>query len=85
MICGLTIRAQQTEEPLFPVNGGGSTIYIDRTGKAVLTVPYAGGRFSEGLAPASVNGNVCRVVDSDEGIVWIIVLKKLYGSSMRLG
>jgi hypothetical protein len=49
-------QSQRTEEPLFPVNDEGRTIYIDRTGKVVLTVPYAGGRFSEGLARVTVNG-----------------------------
>ena len=47
---------QQSDEPLFPVPDAGQTIYIDRTGKVVLTVPYEGSRFSEGLARVTVNG-----------------------------
>jgi hypothetical protein len=51
-------NAQQGDESpaLFPVNDASKTIYIDRTGKVILTTPYAGGRFSEGLAPVNVNG-----------------------------
>lgn len=47
--CALHVRAQ-TEEPWFPVNDQNTTTYIDRTGKVVLTVPYAAGQFHEGLA-----------------------------------
>jgi len=50
--------AQQTEEPLFPVGDGERTIYIDRTGKVVLTVPYRGSRFSEGLARVTVGSQI---------------------------
>jgi hypothetical protein len=48
------LNAQQSDEPLFPVNDEGRTLYIDRSGKAVLTVPYPGNRFSEGLARVTV-------------------------------
>ncbi len=53
-VSGSGIHAQQTDEPLFPVNDQGGTSYIDRTGKVVLTVPYSGNRFSEGLARVTV-------------------------------
>ncbi|HYK20219.1 MAG TPA: WG repeat-containing protein [Pyrinomonadaceae bacterium] len=51
------VHAQEKDEPLFPVfdEERGRTIYIDRTGKAVLTVPYPASGFSEGLARVTVN------------------------------
>ena len=49
------VVAQRQDEPLFPVVDEGRTIYIDRTGKVAFTVPYAGSRFSEGLARVTIN------------------------------
>jgi WG repeat protein len=58
-----TVIAQPPDEPLFPAsNDDGKTTYIDRTGKVVLTVPYAGSRFSEGLARVTV-GNQLGYID----------------------
>ena len=54
VVCASAMNAQQLDEPLFPVNDQGRTSYIDRTGKVVLTVPYPGNRFSEGLARVTV-------------------------------
>src|SRR5215470_3433790 len=54
-VCVAAAHAQQPDEPLFPVNDEGRTIYIDRTGNVVLTVPYGGSRFSEGLARVMVD------------------------------
>src|ERR1051326_1583772 len=53
-VCALQARAQN-EEPWFPVNEQDKTTYIDRTGKVMLTVPYSGGTFSEGLARVTVD------------------------------
>ena len=53
--CAGANAQQADEQPWFPVNDDGKTIYIDRTGTVVLTVPYAAGRFSEGLAPVEIN------------------------------
>lgn len=53
--CVAQTAPPQTDEPLFPVFDEGQTLYIDRTGKVVLTVPYAGSSFSEGLARVTVN------------------------------
>jgi hypothetical protein len=49
------VGQQADEPPLFPVYDQGKTIYIDRSGKVVLTVPYAAGRFSDGLARVTVD------------------------------
>lgn len=49
------VYSQQRDEPLFPVVDGEQTFYIDRTGRVVLTVPYQGVLFSEGLARVTVN------------------------------
>ena len=49
------IYTQQRDEPLFPVADQGRTLYIDRTGKVVLTVPYPASGFSDGLARVTVN------------------------------
>jgi WG repeat protein len=58
-----TAIAQPLDEPLFPAsNDDGKTTYIDRTGKVVLTVPYSGSRFSEGLARVTV-GNQLGYID----------------------
>ena len=51
----LAFPQQQQDKPLFPVVDQGRTTYIDRTGKVVLTVPYPGSRFFDGLARVSVN------------------------------
>ena len=50
------VYPQRRDEPLFPVVDQGRTIYIDRTGKEVFTVPYPGSSFSEGFARVTVNG-----------------------------
>lgn len=49
------VHSQQVDEPLFPVDDQGRTIYIDRTGKVAFTVPYSGASFSEGLARVTIN------------------------------
>jgi hypothetical protein len=51
----IAVRAQQNEDQWFPVSQDTQTTYIDRTGKVMLTVPYMAGRFSEGLARATVD------------------------------
>jgi WG containing repeat len=53
ILCICDVYAQN-EAPWFPVNDEGKTTYIDRTGKVMLTVPYAGASFSEGLARVTV-------------------------------
>src|SRR5947207_10919077 len=50
-----TMAQEPNEPPVFPVWDGGKTSYIDNSGKIVLTVPYSGSRFSEGLARVTVN------------------------------
>jgi hypothetical protein len=47
--------SSQSDEPLFRVGDEIQSIYIDRSGKAVLTVPYGGMNFCEGLARVAVN------------------------------
>ena len=49
------VYSQEQEEPVFPVWDGGRTIYINRAGKEILTVPYPASGFSEGLAPVTIN------------------------------
>lgn len=48
--------AQANDQPLFPISDQGKTIYIDRSGRVVLTVPYSAGRFSDGLARVELSG-----------------------------
>lgn len=55
-VCVTGTRAQQSDELWFPVSDQNQTIYIDRTGKVMLTVPYAAGKFAEGLARVTING-----------------------------
>jgi hypothetical protein len=49
------VYSQPRDEPLFPVADQGRTLYIDRAGKVVLTVPYSASAFSDGLARVTVN------------------------------
>src|SRR6185436_1774134 len=58
-------RGQAADESplLFPVFDEGKTIYIDRSGKVVLNVPYAAGRFSDGLARVTVRGGGAGYID----------------------
>ena len=62
VIASTYIHAQQQDDPLFPVNDGDRTLYIDRTGNVVLTIPYSGWRFSEGLARVRI-GNQTGYID----------------------
>ena len=50
------VYAQQPD-PLFPVNDGDRTLYIDRTGKVAFVVPYPGSSFSEDLARVRINNH----------------------------
>lgn len=64
VLCAVVIQvcAQQQDEPLFPVQDGDRTVFIDRKGNVVLTVPYRALRFSDGLARVSV-GNQMGYID----------------------